>query len=153
MKKEDRVELRNGMFNVCGIGIKQFQEISKQLDNEIKNTWEGLKKQQEKVEKIVKSTTFIKNQHKDTNGKQIMIDNSIKHCSNEIQKLQWELKAEQQNNIILENKLLTFECHLEEILQRNDIKQNPNKKTCIETTTVTSSSYQRSDFLTETCKS
>ena len=153
VKKEDLVELRNGMFNVYGIGIKQLQERSKQLDNEIKNTWEGLKKQQEKVEKVVKSTTSIKNQHKDTNGKQIMIDDNIKHCSNEIQKLQWELKAEQQNNIILENKLLTFGCHLEEILQRNDIKQNPNKKTCIETTTVTNSSYQRSDFLAETCKS
>ena len=152
VKEEDLVELRNGMFNVYGKGIQQVQERSKQVDNEIKNVQEGLKKQQEKVESVVKSTISIKNQCKDTNGKQIMIDSSIKQCSNEIRKLQLELKAEQQKNIILENKLMTFECHLEEILQRNDIKQKPNKETCTRTTPVTKSCSQKSDFLTESCK-
>ena len=99
----------------------------------------------------MKSTVSIKNQCKDTNGKQIMIENSIKQCSNEIPKLHLELKAEQHKNIILENKLMTFECHLEEILLRNDLTQNPNKETCIRATPVTKSCFQRPDFLTETC--
>ena len=152
VKKEDLVELRNGLFNVYGNGIQQVQERSKQLDNEIKNVWEGLKKQQEKVESVVKLAISIKSQHKDNNGKQIIIDDSISQCSNEIQKLQLDLKAEQQKNITLENKLMAFGYHLEEILQRNDIKQNPSKETCIKTTTARNSSSQRSDFLTETCK-
>ena len=99
----------------------------------------------------MKSTVSVKNQCKDTNGKQIMIENSIKQCSNEIRKLHLELKAEQQKNIILENKLMTFECHLEEILLRNDLTQNPNKETCIRATPVTKSCFQRPVFLTETC--
>ena len=154
---EDLTELRNGILNIYSKEMEQVHEKSKQQGKEIKNIQEGLKKQQEKVGSVVKSTISIKNQCKDTNGKQIMIENSIKQCSNEIQKLQLELKAEQEKNIILENKLITFECHLEEILLRNDMKQNPNKETCTtpvttpRTTPVTKSCSQRSDFLTETC--
>ena len=154
---EDLTELRNGILNIYSKEIEQVHEKSKQQGKEIKNIQEGLKKQQEKVGSVMKSTISIKNQCKDTNGKQIMIENSIKQCSNEIQKLQLELKAEQEKNIILENKLITFECHLEEILLRNDMKQNPNKETCTtpvttpRTTPVTKSCSQRSDFLTETC--
>ena len=152
VKEEDLVELRNGMFNVYGKGIQQVQERSKQVDGEIKNVLEGLKKQQEKVDSVLKSTILIKNQCKGTNEKQMMIDNSIKQCSSEIQKLQLELKAEQEKNIILENKLIALGCHLEEILQINDVKQNPNKETCTRKTSVTKSCSQRSEFLTETCK-
>ena len=148
LKKEDLAELRNGMFNVYGNGIQQVQERSKQQDNEIKDVWEGLKKLQEIVEIVVISVISIKSLHKDTNGKQIILDN--RQRSNEIRKLQLELKAEQQKNIILENKLKTVEYHLEEILQINDIKQNPSKETCIKTTITRNSASQRSDSLTET---
>ena len=152
VKEEDLVELRNGMFNVYGKGIQQVQARSKQVDNEIKNVREGLKKQQEKVESVLKSTISIKNQCKDTNEKQVLVEKSIKQCSNEIQKLQLELKAEQQKNIILEKKLMKFECHLEEILQRNDIKQIANKETGTRTGAITKSCSQRSDFFIETSK-
>ena len=50
--------------------------------------------------------------------------NNIKQCLNEIRKLQSELKAEQRKNHILENKLLIFECYLEEIIQRNYITES-----------------------------
>lgn len=49
-----------------------------------------------------------------------MIESSVKQCSNKIRKLESELKAEQQKHLI--------ECYLENLLQRNDIIQNPNKK-------------------------
>ena len=151
VKNEDLAELRNGILNIYSKEIQQVHEKSKQLGKEIKDVQGGLKKQQEKVESVVKSTISIKNQCKDTNGKQMIIENSINQCLNEIRKLQLELKAEQQKNIILENKLITVECHLEEILLRNDMKQNTNKETDIRTMPVTKSCSQMSDFLTETC--
>ena len=151
VKNEDLAELRNGILNIYSKEIQQVHEKSKQQGKEIKDVQGGLKKQQEKVESVVKSTISIKNQCKDTNGKQMIIENSINQCLNEIRKLQLELKAEQQKNIILENKLITVECHLEEILLRNDMKQNTNKETDIRTMPVTKSCSQRSDFLTETC--
>ena len=151
VKNEDLAELRNGILNIYSKEIQQVHEKSKQQGKEIKDVQGGLKKQQEKVESVVKSTISIKNQCKDTNGKQMIIENSINQCLNEIRKLQLELKAEQQKNIILENKLITLECHLEEILLRNDMKQNTNKETDIRTMPVTKSCSQRSDFLTETC--
>lgn len=77
-------------------------------------------KQQAKVENVVKLTISINNQHKDTNGKTIMIESSAKQCSNKIWKLESELKAEQQKHLI--------ECYLENLHQRNDIIQNSNKK-------------------------
>lgn len=77
-------------------------------------------KQQAKVENVVKLTISINNQHKDTNGKTIMIESSVKQCSNKIRKLESELKAEQQKHLI--------ECYLENLHHRNDIIQNPNKK-------------------------
>ena len=153
VKNEDLAELRNGILNIYSKEIQQVHEKSKQQGKEIKDVQEGLKKQQVKVESVVKSTISIKNQCKDTNGKQMIIENSINQCLNEIRKLQLELKAEQQKNIILENKLITLECHLEEILLRNDMKQNTNKETDIRTMPVTKSCSQRSDFLTETCVS
>ena len=128
-----------------------MHEKSKQQGKEIKDVQGGLKKQQEKVESVVKSTISIKNQCKDTNGKQMIIENSINQCLNEIRKLQLELKAEQQKNIILENKLITLECYLEEILLRNDMKQNTNKERDIRTMPVTKRCSERSDVLTETC--
>ena len=151
VKNEDLAKLRNGILNIYSKEIQQVHEKSKQQGKEIKDVQGGLKKQQEKVESVVKSTISIKNQCKDTNGKQMIIENSINQCLNEIRKLQLELKAEQQKNIILENKLITLECHLEEILLRNDMKQNTNKETDIRTMPVTKSCSQRSDFLTETC--
>ena len=151
VKNEDLAELRNGILNIYSKEIQQVHEKSKQQGKEIKDVQEGLKKQQVKVESVVKSTISIKNQCKDTNGKQMIIENSINQCLNEIRKLQLELKAEQQKNIILENKLITLECHLEEILLRNDMKQNTNKETDIRTMPVTKSCSQMSDFLTETC--
>ena len=153
VKNEDLAELRNGILNIYSKEIQQVHEKSKQQGKEIKDVQGGLKKQQEKVESVVKLTISIKNQCKDTNGKQMIIENSINQCLNEIRKLQLELKAEQQKNIILENKLITLECHLEEILLRNDMKQNTNKETDIRTMPVTKSCSQRSDFLTETCVS
>ena len=153
VKNEDLAELRNGILNIYSKEIQQVHEKSKQQGKEIKDVQGGLKKQQEKVESVVKSTISIKNQCKDTNGEQMIIENSINQCLNEIRKLQLELKAEQQKNIILENKLITLECHLEEILLRNDMKQNTNKETDIRTMPVTKSCSQRSDFLTETCVS
>ena len=127
-------------------------ERSKEMGKIIKNLHEGLKKQQEKVDSIVQSTTLIKNQRKNMNKKQTMTENSIKQFSNEIKKLQTELKAEQQKNIILENKLITFECQLKEIFLRIDIKQNPNKETCIKGAPTINTSPQRCDFVTETCR-
>ena len=153
VKNEDLAELRNGILNIYSKEIQQVHEKSKQQGKEIKDVQGGLKKQQEKVESVVKLTISIKSQCKDTNGKQMIIENSINQCLNEIRKLQLELKAEQQKNIILENKLITLECHLEEILLRNDMKQNTNKETDIRTMPVTKSCSQRSDFLTETCVS
>ena len=153
VKNEDLAELRNGILNIYSKEIQQVHEKSKQQGKEIKDVQGGLKKQQEKVESVAKLTISIKNQCKDTNGKQMIIENSINQCLNEIRKLQLELKAEQQKNIILENKLITLECHLEEILLRNDMKQNTNKETDIRTMPVTKSCSQRSDFLTETCVS
>ena len=153
VKNEDLAELRNGILNIYSKEIQQVHEKSKQQGKEIKDVQGGLKKQQEKVESVVKLTISIKNQCKDTNGKQMIIENSINQCLNEIRKLQLELKAEQQKNIILENKLITLECHLEEILLRNDMKQNTDKETDIRTMPVTKSCSQRSDFLTETCVS
>ena len=127
-------------------------ERSKEMGKIIKNLHEGLKKQQEKVDNIVQSTTLIKNQRKNMNKKQTMTENSIKQFSNEIKKLQTELKAEEQKNIILENKLITFECQLKEIFLRIDIKQNPNKETCIKGAPTVNTSPQRCDFVTETCR-
>ena len=151
VKNEDLAELRNGIPNIYSKEIQQVHEKSKQQGKEIKDVQEGLKKQQVKVESVVKSTISIKNQCKDTNGKQMIIENSINQCLNEIRKLRLELKAEQQKNIILENKLITLECYLEEILLRNDMKQNTNKERDIRTMPVTKRCSERSDVLTETC--
>ena len=151
VKNEDLAELRNGILNIYSKEIQQVHEKSKQQGKEIKDVQGGLKKQQEKVESVVKLTISIKNQCKDTNGKQMIIENSINQCLNEIRKLRLELKAEQQKNIILENKLITLECYLEEILLRNDVKQNTNKERDIRTMPVTKRCSERSDVLTETC--
>ena len=113
VKEEDLTILRNGMLNVYSKGMQQVHERSKEMGKEIKNLCEGLKKQQEKVDNV-QSTSSIKNQRKDMNKKQTMMENSIKQFSNEMKKLQTELRAEQQKNIILENKLITFECQLKE---------------------------------------
>ena len=152
MKEEDLIILRNRVLNVYSKGMQQVHERSKEMGKVIKNLHKGMKKQQEKVDNMVQSTTSIKNQRKDMNKKQTMMENSIKQFSNEIKKLQTELQAEQQKNIILENKLITFECQLKEIFLRIDIKQNPNKETCIKGAPTINTSPQRCDFVTETCR-
>ena len=152
VKEEDLTILRNGVLNVYSKGMQQVHERSKAMGKEIKNLNEGLKKQQEKVNNVVQSTSSIKNQRKEMNKKQNMIENSIKQFSNEIKKLQTELKAEQQKNMILENKLITFECQLKEVFLRIDIKQNFNKETRIKEAPSINTSPQRCDFVTETCR-
>ena len=151
VKEEDLTILRNGVLNVYSKGMQQVHERSKEMGKEIKKLHEGLKKQQEKVDNVVQSTTSIKNQPKDMNKKQTMMENSIKQFSNEIKKIQTELRAEQQKNIILENKLITFECQLKEIFLRNDITQNHNKETCIKGEPAVNTFPQKCDFVTETC--
>ena len=152
VKEEDLTILRNGVLNVYSKGMQQVHERSKEMGKEIKKLHEGLKKQQEKVDNVVQSTTSIKNQRKDMNKKQTMMENSIKQFSNEIKKMQTELRAEQQKNIILENKLITFECQLKEIFLRNDITQTHNKETCIKGEPAVNTSPQKCDFVTETCR-
>ena len=127
VKEEDQSKLRNEVLNVYSSGI-QVHEINKEMGNEIKNLDEGLKKQQEKIDSIVKSTKMIEKTRKSLNIRQSMTENSMKQFSSEIKKLQSEFKAEQQKNQILENKLMTFEILLKEMLRRNDIKYNPNKE-------------------------
>ena len=61
--------------------------------------------------------------------------------------------AEQQKNSILENKLITFENHLKEILLRNNIKHNSNKAMSIDRTSIPNPSPKQSAFVSETCKS
>ena len=134
VKEEDLTKLRNGVLNIYSRGIQQVHEINKEMSNEIKNLHEVLKKQQEKVDNVVQSTASIKNQRSNLNEKQAMMENSIKQFSSEIKNLQSELKAEQKKNIILENKLMAHENHLQEILLRNDIKHNSNKEMCIDRT-------------------
>ena len=114
MKEDDLTKLRNGVLNVFSRGIQQVSERSKHLENVVANVRKKLKNQQEKVNTVEQSTSSPKNQHKETNEKQAVMENSIKQFSNEIQKLQSELMAEQQKNFILENKLITFECNLNE---------------------------------------
>lgn len=66
------------------------------------------------------------------------MENSIKQFSSEIRNLQTELKAEQQTNFVLENRFMTFECRLKEILI-NDTNQN-YKKISVERAFVTNTS-------------
>ena len=80
-----------------------------------------------------------------------MTENSIKQFSSEIKNLQSEFKAEQQKNHFLENKLMTFESHLREILLRNDIKHNPIKEISIDGIPAPNTSKQ-SAFVPEICK-
>ena len=54
VKNEDLAELRNGILNIYSKEIQQVHEKSKQQGKEIKDVQEGLKKQQEKVESVVK---------------------------------------------------------------------------------------------------
>ena len=89
----DLAKLRNGLFNVYGKGNQQEPESRKQLGNEIEN-----------VDSAVQSENFLKNQCKDMNEKLIVMENSIKQFSGEIEKLEAKLKAEQQSNIILKKK-------------------------------------------------
>ena len=139
--KNDNLEnLRNGMLNVYSKGIQQEPEGSKQLDYEINY-----------VESVVQSKNSLKNQCKDINEKPTVMENSVKQFSMEIRKLQTDLKAEQQKNIILENKLMAVECHLKEILL-NYTKQNSNKEISIDGTHETNSSSKESVFVTETNK-
>ena len=152
VKEEDLTKLRNGVLNVYSRGIQQVHERNKEMSNEIKNLHEWLKKQQEKVDSVVQSTTSIKNQHKNLNKKQAMVENSIKKFSSEIKNLQSELKAEQQKNIILENKLMTFENDLKEILLGNDIKHNSYKEMSTDRTPVPNPSPRQSAFVPKTCK-
>ena len=118
------------------------------MDNGFKNVWEGLEKKKKKKTGQSRECREINNlnnnQHKDTNGKPIMIENSVKQCPNEIRKLQSGLNAEQEKNLVVEKKFTTFECYLEEILQRNISYR-------ILTKNIQHSS-QRSDLLTATCK-
>ena len=153
VKEEDLAKLRNGVLDVYSKGMQQVHEVNKEMSNEIKNLRECLKKQQEKVDSVVQSTTSIKNQHKNMNKKQEAMENSIKKYSSEIKNLQSEVIAEQQKNSILENKLITFENHLKEILLRNDIKHNSNKAMSIDRTSIPTPSSKQSAFMSETCKS
>ena len=153
VKEEDLTKLRNGVLNVYSKGMQQVHEVNKEMSNEIKKLHEWLKKQQEKVDSVVQSKTSIKNLHKNMNKKQATMENSIKQYSSEIKNLQSEVIAEQQKNIILENKLITFENHLKEILLRNDIKHNPNNAMSIDRTSVPNPSPKQSAFVSETCKS
>ena len=153
VKEEDLTKLRNGVLNVYSKGMQQVHEVNKEMSNEIKKLHEWLKKQQEKVDSVVQSKTSIKNLHKNMNKKQATMENSIKQYSSEIKNLQSEVIAEQQKNIILENKLITFENHLKEILLRNDIKHNPNNEMSIDRTSVPNPSPKQSAFVSETCKS
>ena len=75
VKNEDLAELRNRIVNIYSKEIEKEHEKSKQQGKEIKKVQEGLEKQQEKIESVVKSTVSIKNQCKDNNGKQLMIEN------------------------------------------------------------------------------
>ena len=152
VKEEDLTKLRNGVLNIYSRGIQQVHEINKEMSNEIKNLHEVLKKQQEKVDNVVQSTASIKNQRSNLNEKQAMMENSIKQFSSEIKNLQSELKAEQKKNIILENKLMAHENHLQEILLRNDIKHNSNKEMCIDRTPVPNAFPKQPVFVPETCK-
>ena len=134
VKNEDLAKLRNGELNVYSKGIQQEPERSEQLGNEIKN-----------FESAVQSENSLKNQCKDMNEKLDMMENNIKPFSMEIEKLQTKLKAEQQKNVILENKLMVLECYLKETLISN-------KEISINGTPVTSTSPNESAFVTETNK-
>ena len=151
VKEEDQSKLRNGVLNVYSSGI-QVHEITKEMGNEIKNLDEGLKKQQEKIDSIVESTNMIKKTRKSLNIRQSMTENSMKQFSSEIKKLQSEFKAEQQKNQILENKLMTFEILLKEMLMRNDIKHNPNKEISFGGASLPNPSPKQPAFVPETCK-
>ena len=151
VKKEDLTKVRNGVLNVFSRGIQQASERSKYLDNAITNVGKKLKNQQQKVNTVEQSISFLKNQHKATNEKQAIMENSIKQFSSGIQKLQSELKTEQQKSIILENKVVTFECHLNEIL-KNCIKENLNKEIPSDKTSVTSTTPKDFAFAPRTCE-
>ena len=97
VKNDDLPKLRNGVLNFYSKGIQEEPERSKQLSNEIKN-----------VESVAQSKNSLENQCKDMNEKLTVMGNSIKQFSMEIQKLQTELKAEQQKNIVSENKLMAL---------------------------------------------
>ena len=152
VKEEDLSKLKNEVLDVYSRGIQQVHEINKEMSKEIKNLDEGLKKQQEKIDSLVESTNTIKKTRKVLNIRQSKTENSIKQFSSEIKNLQSEFKAEQQKNHILENKLITFECYLKEILPRNDIKYNPNKEISIDITPVPNPSPKQPAFVPETCK-
>ena len=140
VKNEDLSKLGNGVLNVCSKGIEQEPGRSKQQGHDIKN-----------VESAVQSKNSLKNQCKDMNENPTVMENSIKQFSVEIRKLQTELKTEQQKNIILENKFMTLECHLKEILI-NDINQNCYKEVSVNGTPVTNTSSKKSVFVAETNK-
>ena len=140
VKNDDLAKLRNGVLNVYSKGNQEEPETSKQLGNEAKN-----------VESVVQSKSSLKNQCKDMNEKLTVMENSIKQFSIQIQKLQTEIKAEQQKNIISENKLMALECHLKETLI-NDIKQISNKEISNNRAPVTNASPEESAFVAETNK-
>ena len=140
VKNDDLPKLRNGVLNFYSKGIQEEPERSKQLSNEIKN-----------VESVAQSKNSLENQCKDMNEKLTVMGNSIKQFSMEIQKLQTELKAEQQKNIVSENKLMALECYLEETLI-NDIKQISNKEISIYETPVPNTSPKESGFVAKTNK-
>ena len=140
VKNDDLPKLRNRVLNFYSKGIQEEPERSKQLSNEIKN-----------VESVAQSKNSLENQCKDMNEKLTVMGNSIKQFSMEIQKLQTELKAEQQKNIVSENKLMALECYLEETLI-NDIKQISNKEISIYETPVPNTSPKESGFVAKTNK-
>ena len=81
-----------------------------------------------------------------------MTEKFFNQFSSEIENLQIELKAEQEKNIILENKLTTIECRLKEVLMRNDFNQNPSPVISTGRTHVTNISFDDSAFVADTCK-
>ena len=152
VKEEDLSKFRNGVLDVYSREIQQVHEINKEMSNEIKNLDEGLKKQQEKIDRIMESTNMIKKTRKSLNIRQSMTENSVKQFSSEIKTLQSEFRAEQQKNRILENKLMAFEIHFKEMLLRNDINHNPNKEISFGRTSVPNTSPKQPAFVPETCK-
>ena len=152
VKEEDLTNLRNGVLNVYSRGIQQVHEINKDMSNEIKTLHQWLKKQQVKVDRVVQSTILTKKQHENINKTQIMTEKFFNQFSSEIKNLQIELKAEQEKNIILENKLTTIECRLKEVLMRNDFNQNPSPVISTGRTHVTNISFNDSAFVADTCK-
>ena len=140
VNNDDLAKLRNGLFNVYGKGNQQEPESRKQLGNEIEN-----------VDSAVQSENFLKNQCKDMNEKLIVMENSIKQFSGEIEKLEAKLKAEQQSNIILKKKLMVIEYYLKKTMI-NYIKQISNKEISTNGTAVTNFPPKESTFVAETNK-